>query len=215
MVKKLTGRDILSVRTLYKEPIEYVPSFTMFISCNKQPAVDETNEAIRNRFRFIHFPFTFVSKPKRSFERKINTELKDQLEKDTELRDIFIDYLLYLVSQDYDKQNITEPEECMLFTNKYFDDNNDVGAFLEKYFIITDDVKDKVRTKDLYDMYIEDGDFKKMSTGKFSECVKGNNIERVKNVNMYYVGLKKKDIVESDSEDETPSKPKKNPLDLD
>ena len=59
------------------------------------------------------------------------------------------------------------------------------------------------------------GDFKKMSTGKFSECVKGNNIERVKNVNMYYVGLKKKDIVESDSEDETPSKPKKNPLDLD
>lgn len=215
MVKKLTGRDILSVRTLYKEPIEYVPAFTMFISCNKQPAVDETNEAIRNRFRFIHFPFTFVSKPKRKFERKINTELKDQLEKDTELRDIFIHYLLYLVSQDYDKQHIIEPEECVSFTNKYFDDNNDVGAFLEKYFIITDDVKDRIRTKDLYDMYIEDGDFKKMSTGKFGECVKGNNIERIKNVHMYYVGLKKKDIVESDSDDETPSIPKKNPLDLD
>ena len=215
MVKKLTGRDILSVRTLYKEPIEYVPSFTMFISCNKQPAVDETNEAIRNRFRFIHFPFTFVNKPKRKFERPINIELKDQIEKDTELRDIFIHYLLYLVSQDYDKQHIVEPEECILFTNKYFDDNNDVGAFLEKYFIITDDVKDKIRTKDLYEMYIEDGDFKKMSTGKFGECIKSNNIERVKNVNVYYVGLKKKDKVESDSEDETPSIPKKNPLDLD
>jgi putative DNA primase/helicase len=215
MVKKLTGRDILSVRTLYKEPIEYVPAFTMFISCNKQPTVDETNEAIRNRFRFIHFPFTFVNKPKRKFERQINTELKDDIEKNTELRDIFIHYLLYLVSQDYDKQHIKEPEECIVFTNKYFDDNNDVGAFLDKYFIITDDVKDKIRSKDIYDMYIEDGDFKKMSTVKFAECIKGNNIERVKNVNMYYVGLKKKDIVEGDTDDEKPSIPYKNPLDLD
>lgn len=215
MVKKLTGRDILSVRTLYKEPIEYVPAFTMFISCNKQPAVDETNEAIKNRFRFIHFPFTFVDKPKRKFERAINTQLKDQIEKDSEFRNIFIHYLLYLVSQDYDKQQIKAPQECISFTDKYFDDNNDVGAFIDKYFIITDDEKDRIRAKDMYDMYIDDGDFKKISSVKFSEQVKANNIEKVKNISIYYVGIKKKLIVESDSDDDKPTVIKKNPLDLD
>jgi P4 family phage/plasmid primase-like protien len=212
MVKKLTGRDILSVRTLYKEPIEYVPSFTMFISCNKQPAVDETNEAIRNRFRFIHFPFTFVNKPKRKFERPINIELKDQIEKNTELRDIFINYILYLVSQDYDKQHIIEPEECIVFTNKYFDDNDDVGGFLEKYFIITEDENDRIKAKDLYELYNDDGDFKKISNVKFSECIKSNNIEKQKKFCMEYVGLKRKPFLQ---EKETDDKPYKNPLDLD
>jgi phage/plasmid-associated DNA primase len=70
MVKKLTGRDILNVRGLYKDPLTYLPEFTMFISCNRQPTVDETNEAIKNRFRFIHFPFTFVDEPTKVFERK-------------------------------------------------------------------------------------------------------------------------------------------------
>jgi P4 family phage/plasmid primase-like protien len=216
MVKKLTGRDVISTRGLYQSSFEYIPQFTMFISCNKQPRVDETNEAIRNRFRFIHFPFTFVDNPKKSFERKLNVELKDDIDKGTDYRDTLISYLLHLVSQDYDTSKIQEPIKCKEFTNLYFEDNNDVGNYLQKYFIITDEGTDKHRPTTLYDLYKQDGDFAYMSHVKFAEALKTNNIRKTKiNGSTYYTGLKKKVIVnEEENNEEDDKEPAKNPLDL-
>jgi putative DNA primase/helicase len=220
MVKKLTGRDVISTRANYGNSFEYIPQFTMFISCNKQPRVDETNEAIKNRFRFIHFPFTFVDNPKKEFERQINTELKDDIEKDNEYRDTLISYLLYLVSQDYDTQKIKEPAKCKEFTDLYFEDNNDVGNFLQKYFEITNDGKDRYRPTTLFDLYKQDGDFAYMSHIKFGEGLKANNIKKVKIKGaLYYTGIKRKIVVnEEDNNEEVAEKvvdqPAKNPLDL-
>ena len=216
MVKKLTGRDVISTRGLYQSSFEYIPQFTMFISCNKQPRVDETNEAIRNRFRFIHFPFTFVDNPTKTFERKLDVELKDNIDNDTLYRDTMISYLLHLVSQDYDTQKIKEPAKCKEFTNLYFEDNNDVGNYLQKYFEITDDAKDKHRPTTLYELYKTDGDYAYMSHVKFGEALKTNNIRKTRiNGSTYYTGLKKKVIDIDDSENEADDKqPAKNPLDL-
>jgi len=202
MVKKLTGRDIITARGLYKDPVEYVPQFTMFISCNKQPTVDETNEAIKNRFRFIHFPFTFVEEPKRSFERKLNVDLKDDIEQDDIYRDTMIHYLLHLVSQDYDIKKIKEPKKCTEFTKTYFEDNNDVGLFLDKYFDIVDDNTSKIRAPDLLELYSRDGEYKKLSTIKFAEALKTNNITKKRfTEGTYYLGLKRKCIInEEDNE---------------
>jgi P4 family phage/plasmid primase-like protien len=216
MVKKLTGRDVISTRGLYQSSFEYIPQFTMFISCNKQPRVDETNEAIRNRFRFIHFPFTFVDNPKKNFERKLDVGLKDAIEDDNQYRDTLISYLLHLVSQDYDLDKIKEPTKCKEFTNLYFEDNNDVGNFLEKHFEITDDSKDKHRPTTLFDLYKQDGDFAYMSHIKFGEALKANNIKKVKVKGaIYYTGIKKK-ILDDDNDDETKAVAEvgKNPLDL-
>ena len=200
MVKKLTGRDIIAPRALYRDPIEYVPQFTMFVSCNRQPSIDEMNDAIKNRFRFIHFPFTFVDKPKKIHERLIDPTLKDSINTDDELRDAFIMYLLYIVSQDYSTEKIKEPAKCVAFKDDYFNENNDIGNFIEKYFDITDDENDKIRGADLYRMYTEDGDFKKMSGVKFSDGLKMNNIVKKKTEgNISYIGLKKKVVVEEPS----------------
>jgi putative DNA primase/helicase len=199
MVKKLTGRDIINVRGLFKDPLEYLPDFTMFISCNKQPTVDETNEAIKNRFRFIHFPFTFVDEPTKSFERKIDVELKDLIDNDTEHRDTMISYLLHLVSQDYSKKKIKEPKKSTEFTKEYFNDNNDVGLFIEKYFTI--DEASKIKSSELFDMYNRDGEYKKMTSVKFAEALKNNNINKKRvTEGCYYMGLKKKEIKEEEEE---------------
>lgn len=214
VVKKLTGRDKIVTRALYKNAFEYVPKFTIFVSCNKQPAVDETNEAIRNRFRFIHFPFTFVDNPKKKHERELNVNLKEEIDNDVKYRDTMIAYLLHLVSQNYDSQKIKEPAKCKEFTKAYFDNNDDISNFLEKYFEITEDPKDRIRPADIYDMYITDGDFKRLSTVKFADGLKSCNIEKHKiNGSMYYFGLKKKklDFIDDDDTDEDT---KKNALDL-
>jgi putative DNA primase/helicase len=201
MVKKLTGRDILNVRGLYKDPLEYLPEFTMFISCNKQPTVDETNEAIKNRFRFIHFPFTFVDEPSKSYERKIDVELKDCIDNDTLYRDTMIAYLLHLVSQDYSIKKIKEPKKSSEFTKEYFNDNNDVGLFLEKYF--TSDDASKIKSSELFDLYNQDGEYKKINSVKFAEALKNNNVVKKRlTTGCYYFGLKRKVIVESDDDDD-------------
>jgi len=220
MVKKLTGRDVISTRANYGNSFEYIPQFTMFISCNKQPRVDETNEAIKNRFRFIHFPFTFVDNPKKPFERQINTELKDDIDRDNEYRDTLVCYLLHLVSQDFDTQKIKEPTKCVEFTELYFEDNNDIGNYLQKYFEITDKSEDKYRPTTLYDLYKQDGDFAYMSHVKFGEGLKANNIKKVKIKGaLYYTGIKRKTVEnEEDNNEEVDEKaadqPAKNPLDL-
>jgi len=214
VVKKLTGRDKIVTRALYKNAFEYVPKFTIFVSCNKQPAVDETNEAIRNRFRFIHFPFTFVDNPKKKHERELNVNLKEEIDCDNKYRDTMIAYLLHLVSQNYDCQKIKEPAKCKEFTKAYFDNNDDINNFLEKYFEITEEPKDRIRPSDIYEMYNTDGDFKKLSVVKFADGLKACNLEKHKiNGCMYYFGLKKKKIDFLD-DDDTEEDTKKNALDL-
>ena len=214
VVKKLTGRDKIVTRALYKNAFEYVPKFTIFVSCNKQPAVDETNEAIRNRFRFIHFPFTFVDNPTRKHERALNVNLKDEIDNNTIYRDTMIAYLLYLVSQNYDSQKIKEPTKCKEFTKTYFDNNDDISNFLEKYFEITEEPKDRIRPADIYQMYTSDGDYKKLSNVKFADGLKACNLEKHKiQGSMYYFGLKKKKII-IDNDDDTEEDNTKNALDL-
>jgi len=197
MVKKLTGRDKISTRGMYQSSFEYIPDFTMFISCNNQPKVPETNEAIRNRFRFIHFPFTFVDKPKLPSERKIDVDLKDRIDNETEYRDTLICYLLFLVSQDYDKIKIREPKKCTEFKQSYFNDNNDVGNFLEKYFDITNDKNDRIGASSIFDLYTSDKEFSNMSITKFGKELTNNKIAKIKDGSIYYVGLtRKKEKVE-------------------
>jgi P4 family phage/plasmid primase-like protien len=215
VVKKLTGRDKIVTRALYKNAFTFTPRFTIFVSCNKQPAVDETNEAIRNRFRFIHFPFTFVDNPTKKHERAIDAQLKDQIDNNTIYRDTMIAYLLHLVSQNYDTQKIKEPAKCTEFTKTYFDNNDDISNFLEKYFEITEDNKDRIRPADIYQMYSTDGDYKKVSTVKFADGLKACNIDKHKiNGSMYYFGLKKKIIVEDIDDENDQENNKKNNLDL-
>lgn len=214
-VKKLTGRDKISTRALYKNSIEFVPQFTMFVSCNKQPSIDETNDAIKNRFRFIHFPFTFVENPKLPHERQLDVSLKDKINDDTNYRDTMICYLLDIVSKNQDIKKINEPEKCKAFTKTYFDNEDDVGNFIEKYFERTTNPDDKIRPLEIFQMFCSDGDYKKLSNVKFAYGLKSLNIEKTKKSgSFFYVGLKKK-VLEDESDNESVAKEvNKNPLDL-
>lgn len=63
IIKELTGGEKLTVRGLYKEPIEFMPMFKVFILCNFLPTVNEEDYAIWRRLRNIQFTSTFVVEP--------------------------------------------------------------------------------------------------------------------------------------------------------
>jgi len=55
LVKRFSGDENIVVRALYKEPIEFQPQFTVFLSTNHKPRIDDTTNSIWDRTRLIPF----------------------------------------------------------------------------------------------------------------------------------------------------------------
>lgn len=59
LVKNLTGGDKILARFMYKEPFEFIPKFTIFISTNHLPRVDDVTLFTSGRVYCIEFPVHF------------------------------------------------------------------------------------------------------------------------------------------------------------
>lgn len=55
-IKDLTGGDRIVGRPLYKDPIEFDPTHTLFVYGNHKPRVEGTDEGIWRRIHLIHLP---------------------------------------------------------------------------------------------------------------------------------------------------------------
>lgn len=151
LVKKLTGRDDITCRDLFKSNITYNPKFTLFVQCNEQPRLDKVEQALSRRFSCLNFPFQFVNNPKLSHQRKINYELKDII-KDERYYKQFMFLLIDHIKPKINK-NLLIPDEIKNNTNEYINDNNVVLSFIDEFLEVTNNPKDKVKTNMLYDLY--------------------------------------------------------------
>jgi putative DNA primase/helicase len=70
-VKEMTGGDILRVAPKYKSPFDLVPEFKIIVLCNRRPALDAYDDALKRRIEFI--PFDHVVSVK---DRDSNLEVK-------------------------------------------------------------------------------------------------------------------------------------------
>jgi putative DNA primase/helicase len=61
LVKQLTGGDAVASRFLHQEFFEYVPTFTLLLTCNRPPRITGTDRAIWDRVHLI--PFDVVIPP--------------------------------------------------------------------------------------------------------------------------------------------------------
>ena len=58
VVKNATGGDAITAREMYSSWFEYVPQFTLLITCNRLPRITGTDEAIWRRVHVIPFDVT-------------------------------------------------------------------------------------------------------------------------------------------------------------
>ena len=63
IMKEYTGGDKITVRTLHKEPIEFFPQFTMFLTCNQLPKVPSEDGGTWRRLKVVKFGSRFVENP--------------------------------------------------------------------------------------------------------------------------------------------------------
>ncbi len=190
LVKSTTGNDSITTRDLNKSNITYSPQFTPFMQCNKKPKIDNIDNAIKNRFKIINFPFSFVDEPTNPNEKLINNNLKSNINQEW-----YNEFMLLLLDINNNMpEKVKVPQEVLNNVSTYLNDNNIVKNWLDETFIYTEDKKDKIKSSDLLAMFNNSG-YGILSAPKFSESLKMNNINsRPLDGCKYYYGLKEKAI---------------------
>lgn len=62
VLKGLTGRDMIDAPRKYKDNIQFKNYAKMFFACNKPPRIYDDEEGFWNRWLWLRFPYTFLSK---------------------------------------------------------------------------------------------------------------------------------------------------------
>jgi P4 family phage/plasmid primase-like protien len=125
-MKELSGGDKIMARSLFKDPIEFVPQFKMLLLCNHLPVVPSDDGGTWRRIRVVEFTSRFVDNPIEENEFPIDTELSSKLEN---WKAHFMSTLLEYYKL-YKTEGITEPEEVLACTREYKRQNDHLADFI-------------------------------------------------------------------------------------
>jgi phage/plasmid-associated DNA primase len=91
---------------------------------------------------------------------------------------IYKQFILLLIEKavEYKDKQLVQPSDVENQTKEYFDENDPVKGWLANICLITNCDKDRIKTSELYNKYLYDGN-PKISMVKFSEYMKQNDIE--------------------------------------
>jgi P4 family phage/plasmid primase-like protien len=153
ILKQYSGGDTIIARELFKSPIEFKNQGTMILCCNDLPEINSLDGGTWRRVRVIKFNSRFVENPKLKNEFKIDTKLKEKMER---WRPYFMS-ILYHYYQKYKKQGkIEEPEEILIATDKYKQNEDIYINFIKTKLVFTGDKNDYIKTSDIYSLFVEE-----------------------------------------------------------
>ncbi len=141
-IKQLTGGEEITARALYENTISYLPQFTLWLSCNDLPSVQDKSVFASDRLRVIEFNRHYSQEER-------DTTLKDLFKEQENMSGIF----MWLLEGYYDylKLGLTMPNEIKSVVDKYERDNDLVLQFLEEKCMKQEEAT--VQKKELYDYY--------------------------------------------------------------
>lgn len=130
-MKSITGRDEMTTRGLHENPISFIPQFTMWLSTNYLPAVNDDTVFKSNRIWVIEFNETFVDNR--------DNDLKEYFTSPDNLPTI----LKWLMDgcKDYLKNGLNPPDSVIKATQNYREQYDRIGMFIKDCCEIGDDKK--------------------------------------------------------------------------
>jgi len=190
-LKQLSGKDPVQVRDLYKSSFSFIPKFNIIIQTNIEPTVDGTDGGIIGRLRLIKFPNIFVENPDptKENEKKIDTTLKTTINNEkykVAFFSILVDnYKLFV------KDGLEMPERIKKDTEKYLGNNNPVKSFITDKLVKTDNVKDIIKSSELYKAFRTYCNNKSITQSKFKTTLHAEKIQHKRLADgSYYTNLK-------------------------
>lgn len=142
MVKQMTGGESITARNLHEAPINFVPQFTLWLSCNDLPAVRDKSVFSSERLKVIEFNKFFAPSEQ-------DKNLKHKFQENKAMQGIFTwliaGYFKYL------RFGLVMNESMNNVINEYRKSNDLVLQFLEQMCERSED--SKIQSKRLYDAY--------------------------------------------------------------
>ena len=150
LLKELTGRDKIVARELYKNSVEFMPQFKMFLCCNDLPPIPADDYGTWRRVRVVEFKSKFTDSPregnKYEFEKDHSLHLKMENWKSS-FMSILVEYYKKVLSE-----GIKEPEEVLKYTNKYKNENDTIEVFIESELLETT-YENSIPSSELWETY--------------------------------------------------------------
>jgi putative DNA primase/helicase len=128
-VKALTGGDTITARAPYaKFQVTFPPTHQLFLITNHAPVMDPDDRALWYRVSFIHFPLSFVEKPKAIFERQRDKYLLCKLRAETSgiIAWVVRGYKAYI------DEGMGIPGSVQITTSEYRNANDHIGLFVSE-----------------------------------------------------------------------------------
>jgi phage/plasmid-associated DNA primase len=141
-MKELSGNDRILTRGLYKEPYEFKPQFKMILACNELPEIPSNDGGVWRRLRVIEFSSRFCENPDpaKPNEFAMDLELSEKFER-------YSDYFLSMLIERHKNINpnkIIEPREVINATQKYKDNNDIIGQYVNDRIVSDSTSKEKI-----------------------------------------------------------------------
>lgn len=200
-IKKLSGNDMIKTRFLRQDFFEFIPGYSLFFVSNHKPDIDGDDCGIQRRLKLIPFNITFKDDPKLPNERKINRKLK-QIFKDKRYSCALFDILVKFYKKCVDINfEIPVPEEVLVNSDKYLDENDPVKQFITNCIDITRNENDRINSSVLNDLFkTYNNGSRGYTAGKLK--IKLNKDFRIEtkqtNKGIVYLGIKQKEDIEQD-----------------
>ncbi len=182
LVKTITDGGNITCRTLFKESIEYKPTYTLWFSTNHMPNLQAMDEGIRRRIVVVPFR-NHLS------EDEIDRDLAAKLLEEA-------DAILYWLIQGYYRytvQGLKPPAAVQQTTADYFAGQDLFQMFVDEYYVTDPD--GKVYAKTLYQNYqhwcAENGE-KPVSNAIFGKEMRRLGIPKTRDHQGYYYSLREK-----------------------
>jgi putative DNA primase/helicase len=185
-LKELVGGDTQNARAPFgKRPVEFKPSYLLFVSTNDKPSAPASDYAFWERLTLIPFMVSFVTDPKLPNERKADPHLLDTLKAEAS------GVLAWLVRGclDFQKEGLNPPEAVRAATEQYRNEEDIVGQFIEEKCVLGPTFK--VKAGDLFKAYQKwetEMGLKTMTGRKFLKEIK-TRFDCYKTNYVFFIGL--------------------------
>jgi len=192
-VKKLTGGDKLCVRGLYCNPTEFYPQFKIMVSVNDMLQFSKIDGGIQRRTRVITYDYKFVDEPQNEGQKLKDGTLEDKFKDDVRYRDACIHILLSNWVNIKGLTSLKPPQSVIEESLEYCNSNNQVMAFINERFELTNDANDDIMYTVLFGMFETASRDTKMTKTEFSNRLRDLGIKKVRRGKLqvlWYVGIK-------------------------
>jgi len=139
IMKQLTGGDVLTGRHLFKDPISFIPQFTLCLCLNVMPTINSNDGGTWRRIRKCDFESTFVDTRKHNISL---AEADKQFPMDRDLEENFTRWAPIMISLliDIAQETMGDVEDCdkvLEASNRYREREDYLTQFFSDKIIIT------------------------------------------------------------------------------